>query len=197
MKSKKGVIGIGTLIIFIATLVVSMIAAGVLVTATGILQERALLVEETVRERLTTGIEVFQVFAVTDPDNNTMTGIELFTRLRPGSNPVQMATTNLAIDSPFESYSAQLNTSLIGTSGECDFNGNMTGETYCMDVRFGNTNSVLEDGELVVIRYAFPEDRPVVSNTPFSVIITPRIGGLEILELRAPDIILEQRVRLR
>ncbi|PIZ54769.1 hypothetical protein COY28_02410, partial [Candidatus Woesearchaeota archaeon CG_4_10_14_0_2_um_filter_57_5] len=55
-QDRKAIMGIGMLIIFIATILVSAVAAGVLVKVTGQLQQKALLVEEAARTRLVSGL---------------------------------------------------------------------------------------------------------------------------------------------
>ncbi|MFT4311424.1 MAG: hypothetical protein ACMXX7_02250 [Candidatus Woesearchaeota archaeon] len=191
----KAVVGIGTLIIFIATIVVSMVAAGVLVRSTGLLQERALFVEETARERLISGIEVFAVYAQGDRENQTISEFEFHMRLRPGSNPVQMRTLSMAFDTEDRIYAAELNENLIGDT--CSFDALDRGLEFCYVDRFGNEDTVLEEGELFIVRFGLPEDEALETFVEFEVTFTPRVGSLELISLRTPEIVLTRRIRLR
>jgi archaellin len=193
--NKKAVVGIGTLIIFIATIVVSMVAAGVLVRSTGLLQERALFVEETARERLISGVEVYAVYAQGDRLNQTMSEFEFHMRLRPGSNPIQMRTLSMAFDTPDRIYAAELNYGIIGDS--CIFENLEPGTEFCYVDRFGNLDTVLEEGELFIVRFTLPADEALDTFADFEVTFTPRVGSLEILTLRTPEIVLTNRIRLR
>jgi flagellin FlaB len=193
--NKKAVIGIGTLIIFIATIVVSMVAAGVLVRSTGLLQERALFVEETARERLISGIEVYAVYAQGDRENQTISEFEFHIRLRPGSNPIQMRTLSMAFDTQDRIYAAELNASLVGDV--CTFDVLTDPSEYCYLDRFGNKDTVLEEGELFILRFKVPEEQALETFVDFEATFTPRVGSLELLSLRTPEIVLTNRIRLR
>lgn len=92
-NSKKAAQGIGTLIIFIALILVAAVAAGVLIQTASSLQSKSLDVGRQSQEKITTDIEVVQVFAqatndseiTADGDNLTMV-----VRLGSGSNPVKL-----------------------------------------------------------------------------------------------------------
>lgn len=84
--------GIGTLIIFIATILVAAVAAGVLISTSGMLQQKALTVGEQVRVGLVNGISIEQVFAAGDTVNKTANNFEILIRPAAGSNPIQMKT---------------------------------------------------------------------------------------------------------
>ncbi len=195
MKQKKAVVGIGTLIIFVATIVVSMIAAGVLIQSTGLLQERALNVEESARERLTAGVEAFNVYAVGNTSTERITGLEFNVRLRSGSGPVQLQTVGLSVDSPRGNIAANLNSSK--SNEDCTFDNLIPNEEFCYINRFGGEGSIIQPGDLFIIRIAFNETTQLPTFTNFDVIFTPRTGGIESLQLRTPELVLLNRIRLR
>ena len=65
-QSKKGIMGIETLIIFIAMIIVAAIAAGVLLRTQGVLQQKSLAVANEARERVVTGLEIISITANID-----------------------------------------------------------------------------------------------------------------------------------
>lgn len=89
-KDKKAIMGIGTLIIFIATILVAAVAAGVLISTSGVLQQRALLAGTEARKRITNSIEVISVLAAGNSTAETMNNFEVYIRLQPGSDPIQL-----------------------------------------------------------------------------------------------------------
>lgn len=194
--NNKGIMAIGTLIIFIAVIVVTMIAAGVLLRATGLLSEAGFAVEEEARERLVSGLEVYTVFVFGDPVDGTVDRFEFFSRLRPGSTPIEMGATGISVDSASVSTDAQLNASLIGAEN-CTFENLEPDVEYCFEDRFGNGNTVLEQGELFIIRYRLSNSSALTTFEEFDALFTPRTGGQEELRLRTPEFILQERVRLR
>ena len=120
--NKKGDTGIGTLIIFIAMILVAAVAAGVIIRTSGILQERAFAVGGEARKRLVTGMEVMEVLGTANSTTNTITDFEIYVRTRPGSRPVQLKTTGITFSTQDEAYAAELQ-----HSSTEEFNSNITG----------------------------------------------------------------------
>jgi archaellin len=195
--NKKAVMGVGMLMIFIATVLVSAMAAGVLIAATGLLQQRALTVERSVRERLVSGIEVFSVYSTGNVADETINEFEFLIRSRAGSTPVQLKTLSMSFISQNLSLAAELNESQIGRDGICSFS-NLTAETqFCIENRLGNNDTILEEGEILTIRYHLNDSHALSTEEDFEVIFQPKTGALEILQLRTPEIVLTSKIRMR
>ncbi len=112
----KAQFGLTTLIIFIALIATAAIAAGVILYTTGVLQQRALTVGAKARERVATGLEVFQVNGYQfDPNTQTfndklgkVTVIGLLMRLAPGSKPINFNDLSVLFTDENEFYSVNL-----------------------------------------------------------------------------------------
>ncbi len=91
----KGIMGIGTLIIFIATILVAAVAAAVLISTSNVLQQRSLLVGQEARKAITDAVEVVSILAGTDAVAETFNNYEILVRLSPGSDPLQMRRFNI------------------------------------------------------------------------------------------------------
>lgn len=194
--NKKAIIGIGMLMIFIATILISSIAAGVLIRATGLLQERALQVEKAARERLVSGVELVGVYGSGNTTDETMSQFEFLMRLRAGSPPIQMRTLGLAFVSENISFSADLNTSKIGLSN-CTFT-NVTAETeYCIQPRLGDEDTILEEGELFGLLFKLQQSNALETERSIEVTFSPKEGALETLEFTTPQLVLSSKIRLR
>ncbi len=96
-RNKKAIMGIGTLIIFIATILVAAVAAGVLISTAGVLQQRALITGQEARKKITNAIEVISVVAHGNRTDESLNNFEILVRLDAGSDPIQMKKFNLEL----------------------------------------------------------------------------------------------------
>ncbi|MFT4312362.1 MAG: archaellin/type IV pilin N-terminal domain-containing protein [Candidatus Woesearchaeota archaeon] len=97
LHTKKGVLGVETLIIFIAMILVAAIAAGVILRTQSVLQQRALAVGNEARERLVTGIEIVNIQGYTNKSAQTINDLEFLIRLRTGSYDIQLADMGITL----------------------------------------------------------------------------------------------------
>ncbi|MDY6931575.1 MAG: archaellin/type IV pilin N-terminal domain-containing protein [Halobacteriota archaeon] len=90
--------GIGTLIIFISMVLVSAVAAAVLISTSGILQERATETGKEATESVATNIKVVQTTGSrSSSTNNTLDDISLRIAVSPGSKQVDMSQVSINI----------------------------------------------------------------------------------------------------
>ncbi len=112
---KKAEMGIGTLIIFIALLLVAAVAAGVLIQTSGSLQERALTTGDQAKSQIATNVRVVEVSA-TDGQDGTLENFEEIIKLSPGSNPIKLSQTLLTMNT----YDKTAVLTYRGTTGTYD-----------------------------------------------------------------------------
>lgn len=86
--------GVGTLIVFIALLLVAAVAAGVLIQTSGTLQEKALATGSLAKDQIATNIEVVQVSGTNGTDAH-LNEFEVILKLAAGSSPIPLDTTIL------------------------------------------------------------------------------------------------------
>lgn len=106
--SKKAIMGIGTLIIFIATILVAAVAAGVIISTSGVLQQKALLTSQESQDRLINGIEVTNIFAQGNTTTKTANNFEILSRPEPAAGPINFKLTSLSFFTDTGAYSADL-----------------------------------------------------------------------------------------
>ncbi len=100
--------GIGTLIIFIATILVAAVAAGVLISTSGILQQRALITGEEARKKITNSIEIISILARGNNTDESLNDFEVLIRLDAGSDPIQMKKFDMTWIGPTYDAAAEL-----------------------------------------------------------------------------------------
>jgi len=89
MADKKGEMGVGTLIVFIAMLLVAAVAAGVLIQTAGSLQEKSLATGQQARAQISTNARVIEVSA-SDGRQGNLTDFQQIIKLSPGSDPIKL-----------------------------------------------------------------------------------------------------------
>jgi len=115
LYQKKGMMAIGTLIIFIAIILISAIVAGFLIGTTGILQQRASFVSKETEDRLTSGVEVLSLVANADVDNGTLNNYEALVRLKSGSDSLNVRYLSLVFTTESNSYPISLQDDFYST----------------------------------------------------------------------------------
>jgi archaellin len=106
--NKKAIMGIGTLIIFIATILVAAVAAGVLISTSGILQQRALITGQEARKKITNSVEIVSIVAYGNKTDESLNNFEVLVRLDAGSDPIQMKGFDLSWIGPNHDAAANL-----------------------------------------------------------------------------------------
>jgi archaellin len=124
---RKAIMGIGTLIIFIATILVAAVAAGVIISTSGVLQQKALIIGEQSQHRLINGIQITHVFMAGNVTDKTANNIEILARPEPASGPINFKTTTMSFFTDTGAYSATLS------------HPAMVQRNYSVDVNIGTT----------------------------------------------------------
>jgi flagellin FlaB len=90
-RGEKAQVGIGTLIVFIAMVLVAAIAAAVLINTAGMLQQRAQTTGKEATEQTSTGLTIMGVNGTVDDTSDTVHEIGVAIKLRPGSQNIDLA----------------------------------------------------------------------------------------------------------
>jgi len=114
---KKAEMGVGTLIVFIAMLLVAAVAAGVLIQTAGALQEKSLATGQQARAQISTNARVIEVSA-TDGRNGNLTDFQQILKLSPGSDPIKLTQ----IIFTFNTKDSTSTLHYRGTDGVCELN---------------------------------------------------------------------------
>jgi len=118
---RRGQVGIGTLIIFIALVLVAAVAAGVLVNTAGELQSRASDTGEDAQSQVSNQIDVISATGV-DTDGGGVETIELVVKKSAGSDPIDLESATIQYQSS-SSVQTLIEDSQTGTPDDAAGNG--------------------------------------------------------------------------
>ena len=178
--------GIGTLIIFIAVILVAAIAAAVLLGTGGKLQQTALKTGEETRAAVATGVEIVTVSAI-DGVDNSVENFTLMMRLNPGSDPMKLD------DAVIQFNTRNTTQELNYASDSCV--GNTT--YFCAEYVKqgpGYMSGYLSKGDF--LKVTFSADRSVIESETIRLKFVPRKGQLTQLEFFTPAVIKDTRMYL-
>ena len=117
-RNDGGQVGIGTLIIFIAMVLVAAVAAGVLVNTSGLLQSKAEDTGADAQAQVSNQIEVVSATGVVDTTNDNVEAVELVVKKSAGSDPIDLSRASIQYTG--DSASTTL-TYLDGTANDTRF----------------------------------------------------------------------------
>jgi flagellin FlaB len=102
IEDNRGQVGIGTLIVFIALVLVAAIAAGVLINTAGLLQSQAESTGDESTAQVSNGLEV--VSASANANGGSITSApQLTVQLAPGSDPVDLDNLRISLSGDTDS----------------------------------------------------------------------------------------------
>jgi flagellin FlaB len=203
-EQERGQVGIGTLIVFIALVLVAAIAAGVLINTAGFLQSQAEATGEESTSQVSDNIELVSATAEASADDEIQI-VELRVSLAPGSD--RLNVSDATIEWVGESDSATIPVEPDGT------NNLDTYKTGAVDAVTAPSNAVVPSGEsqeltdesdrttIILVSGganavggvdngdALTNDLPMNGDDSADVTITVRSGGQTTTTLNAPSII--------
>ena len=96
----RGQVGIGTLIVFIAMVLVAAIAAGVLINTAGLLQAQAQQTGEETTAEVSNVVQIGEVVGIENNSDNQIEELNATIRLASGSDPINMSEASYTVSSP-------------------------------------------------------------------------------------------------
>lgn len=187
MFSKKAEAGIGTLILFIALILVAAVAAGVLIQTSSSLQSKALATGSKAKTQVSTQVQ-FNVVWGENGSTGQLDTIYAELKLAAGSDPIKLNDTLVE----FILSDQSVNLANNGTFVACNYSSanllpaDRWGTEYLVQ---GNSykEDYLQLGDVVLICFQSP--RAIDEDESFQILVIPKTGGLTQINGRTPEVI--------
>jgi archaeal flagellin FlaB len=197
--NKKAEAGIGTLILFIALILVAAVAAGVLIQTAGSLQSRALATGDEARRSVSTAVTVTSVYGMNGSRGN-IADFFAEVRLAAGSDPVKLNDTLVDLILSNMSNSYRFNASAVTQCNASVTQNTATGSGFSRyDFQYTLTSSnfisgYLQQGDVGIL--CFRAIRNVSENEVWNLIIVPRAGQSASVQQVVPNTLTTLKVDL-
>ncbi|MGM0591086.1 MAG: archaellin/type IV pilin N-terminal domain-containing protein [Halobacteriota archaeon] len=166
---RRGQVGIGTLIVFIAMVLVAAIAAGVLVNTAGLLQETAEETGQESQEQVTNRIQIVNTYAVTAASGTASVDNVNFTVMpSPGAEPIDLDTATIEVITDDGAEQSQLDSASfvdvngVGSDHILDEKGDRANLQIQISNLGGASLSALEPGDEATVRLISPSGAATV-----------------------------------
>ncbi|MFC2153944.1 archaellin/type IV pilin N-terminal domain-containing protein [Candidatus Altiarchaeota archaeon] len=193
--ANKGLMGIGTLIIFIAIIIVAAVASVVLISTSGSLEQQALTTGKGTQEEVSTGARAFSVIASDASDVRTVDHFEMMLRLSSGSEAIKFSNTIITIDTYNSSSELVFGEVVNSSNTSSDNSSNTSSGTY--DVQYLTTALAYEGGYFNigdVVKIIFDTGFPIGEREVVRIQLIPEAGQLTHLEFITPTAMTRKRI---
>ena len=189
---KKAEMGMGTLIIFIAMILVAAVAASVLISTTSTLQNKALTTGKETTNEVGTSLSAIEVYAE-DGRGQNLSHFFTIIKLSSGSENIRFTDTLVSFNIDNESRDYEYNSSITCNETQfMDANADQFGISYQIT---GNNNKTgyLTKGDVAKICFRTPI---VGESEDIKISIIPMVGSTLTIETTTPDLMINKRINI-
>ncbi|OIO66734.1 hypothetical protein AUJ68_00130 [Candidatus Woesearchaeota archaeon CG1_02_57_44] len=189
---KKAEMGMGTLIIFIAMILVAAVAASVLISTTGTLQNKALATGKATTQEVGTSLSAVEVYGE-DGSDQDLDYIYWTVKLASGSEELRFTDTLVSLNLKDQSSDYEYNQSI-----DCSNTAYMgAGLNFGVKWQITGTNNktgYLTKGDVVQVCLQSP--RSVNESEDVKLTLVPMVGAPLVVDTATPDLMVDKRISL-
>lgn len=192
--SKKSEMGIGTLILFIAMILVAAIAAGVLIQTASSLQSKALETGKRSTIEVSTALRTLLIYGEDASVNRTIFKISHQIKNIAGGDSIKMEDTVISVDT--SNMSSDLNFEYSNSSdlNDCESVSGKNFRIFYVKRGLNSVDGYIVLGDVIQICYVLP--RYIGEDENLRINIVPKVGSVHSVSLMTPETMITKRVFL-
>jgi len=193
--NKKGEMGIGTLVLFIAMILVAAIAAGVLIQTATSLQSKALETGRRTTTEVSTSLKTILLYGEDASTTREIRNIRQHIQLTAGSDPIKFNDTVIAVDTVNQSIDLTMDQNQDWENlTHCEAASGDEYRLYYVKISGRHIDGYITPGEVVQLCYDLPRD--VYEDELLRFNIIPATGSSHTVSVNTPGTMITRRVFL-
>ncbi|MBW3583975.1 MAG: hypothetical protein KY455_12850 [Euryarchaeota archaeon] len=184
VRNETAAVGIGTMIVFIATILVAATAAAVLMDTSGKLQDKAQSTGSETTKEVASNLVIKQITGTRQSATSYVHWLNITVSLAPGAAQVDLSEMIIRISNGQNLIDASY---INGAAGAAQFNASAVRDD---DSSFSGTAPAMNAGDLVNIKLSLLAQSPTMSlqeRQELSMLLMPEIGPKVTADVKAPS----------
>ena len=181
-KNDRAEVGVGTLIVFIAMVLVAAVAAAVLINTTGTLQQRAQATGQEATQEVSSNLKVVNVYGERGATTTAnLHHFKILAELSAGALPMDLGELIVRFSDGGVAYNYEWAATQDNSTDPKVF------EIDCIRGDCGDSDKVMESGDLVEIYFSVPTGDSVAPRTAIQVSLIPETGSAVQADFKTPS----------
>lgn len=180
VKDNQADVGIGTLIVFIAMILVAAVAAAVLIQTSGVLQQKAQQTGKEATSEVASNMKISSVVGTTDGSSIRVQKLNVTVELAAGGSPIDFSKVVIKYINESSTTVLSLSSSYAATATQFNYTEVRVGS--------GTANNVLQSGDLGVVTLDLNlMSQELYTRKKGTIQIIPESGTMVIKDIVAPS----------